>query len=76
MLFKKRIKELREDQKLSQLQLSRELGISQSAIAKWELGKTEPSACAIVGLCKFFDVSADYILGLENDDGSKNLVES
>ena len=48
------------------MQLSLKTGISQSAIAKWELGKTEPTASAIVCLAKFFDETADYILGLED----------
>ncbi len=46
------------------MQLALKLNISQSAIAKWELGKTEPTASAIILLAQFFDESADYILGL------------
>ena len=38
--------------------------ISQSAIAKWELGKTEPTATYIVILAQFFEESADYLLGI------------
>ena len=66
MEFKKRIKELRENFGLSQMQLALKTGISQSAIAKWELGKTEPTASAIITLAKFFNETTDYILGLEN----------
>ena len=47
------------------MQLSKETGLSQSAIAKWELGKTEPTASAIITLAKFFDETTDYILGLD-----------
>ncbi len=47
------------------MELSVATGISQSAIAKWELDKTEPTATAIVTLAKFFDVSADYLLGIK-----------
>ena len=47
------------------MQLANKLNISQSAIAKWELGKTEPTASAIILLSKFFNESTDYILGLE-----------
>ncbi len=46
------------------MELSKATGISQSAIAKWELGKTEPSASAIIILANFFGESADYLLGL------------
>ena len=43
--------------------LSEATGISQSAIAKWELGKTEPTASAIVTLAEFFGETTDYLLG-------------
>lgn len=46
------------------MDLANALGISQSAIAKWELHKTEPTASAIIEIAKFFDESADYLLGL------------
>lgn len=48
------------------MQLANATGISQSAIAKWELGKTEPTASAIITLAEFFDESADYLLGMED----------
>ena len=64
MGYKERIKELRVCKGLSQMQLAKELKISQSAIAKWELGKTEPTASAIIALAKYFDETTDYILGL------------
>lgn len=66
MNFGDRLKELRIAANLSQMDLSLKTGISQSAIAKWELGKTEPSASAIITLTKFFGESADYILGLKD----------
>lgn len=65
MEFKDILKELRISKGLSQMQLSKETGLSQSAIAKWELGKTEPTASAIITLAKFFDETTDYILGLD-----------
>lgn len=66
MEFKDRLKELRATKKISQMQLANITGISQSAIAKWELGKTEPTASAIITLAKFFNETADYLLGLED----------
>ena len=66
MEFKEILRELRIEHHLSQMQLSIKTGISQSAIAKWELGKTEPTASAIITLAKFFNETTDYILGLEN----------
>lgn len=64
MKFYERIKELRKDKKLSQMELAKSTGLNQSAIARWELNKTEPTASAIIILCKYFNVTADYLLGL------------
>ena len=64
MKFKERLKELRTLKGLSQMQLARAVGISQSAIAKWELGKTEPTATAIILLAAFFGETTDYLLGV------------
>ena len=63
MVFGERLKELRLAQRLSQMELADKTGISQSAIAKWELGKTEPTASAITTLADFFGESTDYLLG-------------
>lgn len=48
------------------MQLSVLTGLSQSAIAKWELNKTEPTASALITLSRFFNESVDYLLGLKD----------
>ncbi|MDE6060955.1 MAG: helix-turn-helix domain-containing protein, partial [Clostridia bacterium] len=63
--YKYTIKSLRVESGLSQQELAEALNISQSAIAKWELGKTEPTASMIILLAKYFKVTTDYLLGLE-----------
>lgn len=70
-MFKDIIKDLRESQELSQYELAKALQVSQSAIAKWELGKTEPTASALISISKFFKVSTDYLLELEDEFGNK-----
>ena len=64
MKFSERLKDLRKEYSLSQMDLSLKTGLSQSAIAKWELDKTEPTASALITLSKFFNESVDYLLGL------------
>ena len=64
MKFKDRLRELRLANGLSQMQLANKLNISQSAIAKWELGKTEPTASAIILIAKYFNETTDYLLGV------------
>lgn len=66
MVFGERLKELRQQHNLSQMDLSRATGLSQSAIAKWELQKTEPTASALILLAHFFEESVDYLLGLSD----------
>lgn len=66
MRFGERLKELRIERNMSQMDLALATGISQSAIAKWELGKTEPTATALILLAKFFDESVDFLLGIKN----------
>ena len=58
-----RLKELRMEKDLSQLELAKTTGFSQSSIAYWETGQRIPNAKAIIILARFFDVSTDYLLG-------------
>jgi transcriptional regulator with XRE-family HTH domain len=64
------IKSLRTESGLTQEQLAKIIGFSPAAIGPWENGKQKPAADALIALAKHFNVSADYILGLEKDDGS------
>ena len=64
--FFERLKELRTEKELSQLELAAATGISKSAIAFWETGKRIPNALAIITLARFFEVSTDYLLGEED----------
>lgn len=58
-----RIKELRVENKLSQAQLAKIIGVSQKAVDYWERNVNEPKASYLVALCDYFHVSADYLLG-------------
>lgn len=71
MKFQEIFVALRTELGISQAQLADALKISQSAIAKWELGKTEPTAALLVKIARFFDVSCDMLLGMEDEDGNK-----
>jgi len=59
------IKELRKERGLSQTQLASLLFVSQDTISLWELNKSLPDVKALVALTKIFDVTSDYILGIE-----------
>ena len=63
-VFHTRLKELRQENGLTLKKVSSALDIPLSTYANYEQGAREPSLDMIVSLCKFFDVSADYLLGL------------
>ncbi|MCL2364395.1 MAG: helix-turn-helix domain-containing protein [Defluviitaleaceae bacterium] len=58
-----RIKELRKRKNITQEQLAEALGVTNQAISKWESGNGYPDIAYIVPIAKYFDVSADYLLG-------------
>lgn len=65
-IFGERLKELREEHNLSILALSKLLQISDATICRWENNKNDIKAEQLVVVAKFFGVSSDYLLGLEN----------
>lgn len=64
MVIAKKIKELRAEKGLSQAQLAKKIGCSQSMIVRWEKCECEPTASNIVKLAAAFDCSTDYLLGV------------
>ncbi len=58
------IKQLRKEAKYTQTQLANMLSTSQDTISIWELDKALPDVESVIKLCKIFDVSADFLLGL------------
>lgn len=69
MNFNEIIQELREDLEppMSQTKLGEELKITQRKVSYLENGKIEPNIEDIIRYCKFFEVSADYLLGMTKD---------
>lgn len=65
-ILSQRLKELRLEKKLTQKQLADILKTNNSSVCDWERGRTEPSVYYIIEICKYFQVSADYLLGLED----------
>ena len=66
MSIGKIIAELRKERGISQKHLAEMIGISQAAIAKIELERNEATSATIRKIATFFDVSADYLLGLSD----------
>ena len=67
-----RLKELRTEKNVSLMTLAKAIGVSDVAVMKWEKDISEPTASNIKNLAVYFDVSSDYLLGIENYDYTKN----
>lgn len=67
MRFSELLTDLRKEYNLSQMQLAEQIGVSQSTIAKLEIGRNEATASTLAKLAAFFDVSTDYLLGLSDE---------
>lgn len=66
MSFGEKLRNLREDADINQTQLGVALGITQRKISYIECGKYEPSIDDIIAICRYFNVSSDYMLGLSD----------
>lgn len=64
MTYIKRIRDLREDHDKTQEDIARVLGTSQTMYARYERGANEMPIHHLITLCKYYGVSADYLLGL------------
>jgi len=68
-----RLKQLREQNGLSQIELGNRLGVTQQSVFAWEHGKTTPQIQTAIALAKIYGVSLDYLMGLS--DSPKNGKE-
>ena len=65
-MIAERIKNLREQQNKTQSDLAKQLGITRSSVNAWEMGISVPSTQYVVELAYIFQVSTDYLLGVNN----------
>lgn len=69
--IQERLRGLREDHDLSQEDIARLLGTSQTMYSRYERGATDIPTRHLVVLCDFFNVSSDYLLGIHFDSRRK-----
>ncbi len=62
-----RIRELREDRDLKQRDIAEALHCSQQVYSNYELGQRDIPTAVLIRLSEFYDVSADYILGISDN---------
>lgn len=65
-MFAERLKELRKEKGVSLKLLASEIGVSDIAISRWENKQRVPNIESLVALAKYFGVSCDYLVGLED----------
>ncbi len=66
-MYIKRIRDLREDHDLKQVNVAQILNMKQPQYARYESGKRDFPIDVIIKLAEFYDTSIDYLLGLTNE---------
>lgn len=66
-MFSERLKQLRKDRGITQVQFAHEFNVANGTIAMWETGKREPDFATTIRIASFFQVSIDYLLGNEHN---------
>ena len=62
--FSERLKELRADKGVGQIELSKAIHVSKGIISLWENDLREPKMSNLIELAKYFEVSIDYLVGI------------
>lgn len=65
-VFCERLKELRIEKAVGQVELAKNINVSKGIISLWENGFREPKLSNLIALAQYFEVSIDYLVGLEN----------
>jgi len=63
LTFGEKLRLLREEKELNQTELGKAVNMTQRKVSYLENGKYEPSMEDLKALCRFFNVSSDYLLG-------------
>lgn len=66
-MYAVRLRDLREDNDLTQTHIAKLLNIKQNTYSQYESGVRQIPIDALVKLCEFYNTSVDYIIGLTNE---------
>lgn len=67
MDYRQRLREIREDRDLSQAEVGQVINKSQQGYSHIENGRAELKIDDLIALCRFYQLSADYLIGLTNE---------
>ena len=65
-MLSSQIRQLRTARNLSQVQLAKALGVTKQSVSNWENNNIQPSIDMLVKIARFFSVSTDYLLCLDD----------
>ena len=74
MEFSERLKKLRKQTQLTQVDVAEKLGISQPAYASWERGVKKPTQENLIKIAQILNVSVDYLVG--NSDNTEDKLDN
>lgn len=74
-MFPERLKQLRKEKGMTQIDLAKAIGVSSGTVAMWETGKRKPSFEMFDRLTEVFDRRIDYILGASDDASPLKVAE-
>ena len=62
-MFAERLRELRLEKGLTQLQLAEALGVDRTTVLKWETADRETNFAMLIKIARYFEVTCDYLIG-------------
>ncbi len=69
--FAEILKELRTEKGMGQAELARNIGVSNGIVSLWENKKREPTMSSLIALAKHFNVSLDYLTGIDQHENQQ-----
>lgn len=66
-MFKDKLREIREDRNITQVQMASILNMSATGYGSYERGETEPNILTLQKICKVLNISSDYLLEINKD---------
>lgn len=66
-VFSGRMREARKNRGVGKTEAAKMIGVGKTVIRYWENGNRTPTACSLCLICKAYDVSADWLLGIMKD---------